>query len=259
MSVLKIKKEDGTWEVISGGSSNAGSVDIDLNGSNEGAANLINADTLGGRVAADYATQSFVMNKIAAAQLSGGESGNIDLSGYATKDDIAEITADSLGAIKISQIINDFTITEEGYVADARALKALNDNKIEMELVWEKADTTESMAAGSLPLTSSDFSHFMIDFIGRQPSLIIRNGTRYNCSYMLMGGRASGSTTNHDTTLTFYVREIDFRDTGTTNAVAVADCYYTYFLSDTNKWLAETRSNGAIVPYRIWGIRGIAA
>ena len=54
----------------------------------------IDADTLGGRPASDfapagnYATESFVTNKIAEAQLSGGD---VDLSGYATKDDIANI------------------------------------------------------------------------------------------------------------------------------------------------------------------------
>ena len=49
----------------------------------------MNADTLGGVPASDYATQSFVTNKIAEAQLSSG--GNIDLSGYATKDDLNKI------------------------------------------------------------------------------------------------------------------------------------------------------------------------
>lgn len=40
--------------------------------------------------AGDYATQSFVTNKIAEAQLS-GDGSEIDLTGYATKDDIANI------------------------------------------------------------------------------------------------------------------------------------------------------------------------
>ena len=50
---------------------------------------VINADTLGGLPADDYATQAFVANKIAEAQLGGG--GDIDLSGYATKDDLNNI------------------------------------------------------------------------------------------------------------------------------------------------------------------------
>lgn len=87
MPVLKIKKEDGTWGVIAGGNNvevdtslsiegmaadakvvgdaienlslqieDAGSIDIDLSGSNEGEANLLNADTLGGKLASEFAT-----------------------------------------------------------------------------------------------------------------------------------------------------------------------------------------------------------
>lgn len=63
----------------------------------------LNADTLGGIPADDYATESFVTNKIAEAQLGGG-SGEIDLSGYATKDELNLInnkiptTAEQVGA-----------------------------------------------------------------------------------------------------------------------------------------------------------------
>ena len=48
--------------------------------------NGVNLDVL----LAGKASESFVTNKIAEAQL-GGDSGNIDLSGFATKDDVANI------------------------------------------------------------------------------------------------------------------------------------------------------------------------
>ena len=49
-------------------------------------------EDVGAAPAGDYATESFVTNKIAEAQLSGGGSGeDIDLSGYATKDDLNKI------------------------------------------------------------------------------------------------------------------------------------------------------------------------
>lgn len=47
----------------------------------------INADTLGGRPAEEFATQNYVASEIAKAQL-GGDNNEIDLSGYATKDDV---------------------------------------------------------------------------------------------------------------------------------------------------------------------------
>ena len=50
----------------------------------------LNADSLAGIPAKDYATQTYVKNEIANAQFNGGgNSGNVDLSGFATKDDIA--------------------------------------------------------------------------------------------------------------------------------------------------------------------------
>ena len=96
MPVLKIKNEQGQWEAIAGGGSNvevdktlsvdgmaadakivgdaindlsidiseAGSIDIDLDGSNLGEANGINADTLGRIHATDYATISHVNQEV---------------------------------------------------------------------------------------------------------------------------------------------------------------------------------------------------
>ena len=51
-----------------------------------------------------YATETFVQNKISEAQLSGGGSGgSVDLSGYATKDDLK----DKLDATELPAAIND--------------------------------------------------------------------------------------------------------------------------------------------------------
>ena len=63
--------------------------------------NGVGLDALLENITGNYATQSFVTNKIAEAQLSGGGSGDIDLSGYATKDDLAGITPAKIGALPI--------------------------------------------------------------------------------------------------------------------------------------------------------------
>lgn len=52
-----------------------------------GEPNPVNADTLGGISADNFASKTFVQNKIAEAQLSGSD-GNVDLSGYATNDHV---------------------------------------------------------------------------------------------------------------------------------------------------------------------------
>ena len=46
----------------------------------------VNADTLGGKPADEFATQNYVAAEIAKAQLDGGD---VDLSGFATKDDVS--------------------------------------------------------------------------------------------------------------------------------------------------------------------------
>jgi len=86
---------------------NAGSITIDLEGADDGEVSLVNADTLGGKTeselsvakavdcdtlggisAEEYATENFVTDKIAEAQLSGEE---VDLTGYATEAYVSEV------------------------------------------------------------------------------------------------------------------------------------------------------------------------
>ena len=60
--------------------------------SNDIIINTIDADSLNGVPAKDWAQKSFVTSEIAKAQLGGGSgSGDIDLSGFATKDDLSNI------------------------------------------------------------------------------------------------------------------------------------------------------------------------
>ena len=81
--LIKNSNEDGDaiWADID-------TITVDLDNTNIGSPHNINADSLGGRPATDYATENYVLSKIAEAQLGGGDNGNIDLSGYATKEDL---------------------------------------------------------------------------------------------------------------------------------------------------------------------------
>ena len=202
-------------------------IDIDLDGSNEGEINLLNADTLGGHLPEYYATTEMVNN----------------------------ITPEDVGAINISNIINNFTTTDEGFVADARALKTLNDNKIEMELLWETA--ASSVADSTLTLTNGNFSHFLVDFYGLNQSRIIRAGSRVYCSYETVTGTAVDSSATKQTEITINTRLIDFRETRTTNTVPVGACYVTYYKTGMTDWSPTATNNSRVVPVKIWGIRGI--
>ena len=75
----------------------------------------------------EYATQSYVTTKIAEAQLSGGNgSGNIDLSGYATKDELAfkadiNHNHDSVYA-KISSLANYQTMVDQSLSTNSKTI-----------------------------------------------------------------------------------------------------------------------------------------
>lgn len=73
----------------------------------------LNADTLAGFPADSYASKTYVSNKIAEAQLGGGSGeGNIDLSGYATKDDLNALDAEDIDALPITggEVTGDLTV-----------------------------------------------------------------------------------------------------------------------------------------------------
>ena len=107
MPVLKIKN-NGVWEDISGASSQKNITDTTLTQEGVAADAKAVGEALDGKApVGNYATESFVTNKIAEAQL-GGDGSDIDLSGYATKDDLNAIDfpVDSVngksGAVELS-------------------------------------------------------------------------------------------------------------------------------------------------------------
>lgn len=70
-----------------------------------------------------------------------------NLTGYAT-----ETYVNNAVGVKVDKdnVVNNFTTTAAGYVADARALKVLNDEKLSMELLWENDSPASEFAARDL-------------------------------------------------------------------------------------------------------------
>ena len=93
----------------------------------------------------NFATQTFVTNKIAEAQL---DSGNVDLSGYATKDELNTKANISAIPTKTSQLTND-----SNYLT-AIPSEYITETELETELI-NKVDKTPVILFNSVSVTYS--------------------------------------------------------------------------------------------------------
>ena len=89
-----------------------------------------------------YATETYVQNKIAEASLSGGE---VDLSGYATKDDLNTKADKSAIPTKVSQLTND-----KGYLTSHQDISGKADKSyVDTELA-KKSNTSHTHSYNDL-------------------------------------------------------------------------------------------------------------
>lgn len=228
MPVLKIKKEDGTWEVVTGSSNveidpsleiegmaadakavgdaindlstdiaEAGAIDIDLGGSNSGEANTINADTLGGK----HESELSVANAI---------------------------NADSLGGILAEEYVK---------LSD---LENLDTSGISMELLWENASPTSVFAAQTVTL-NGEYDLYKIFFYGLNGSdlqvIDVVPNELFTFSYVRTYGKYKASG-----------REITW-DNG--NMVFSVGNYA------ASKSVEPSVQSDVAVPVKIYGIKGI--
>lgn len=93
--------------------------------------------------------------------------GDIDMNGQKlrglntpTKDDEAAtkgfVSSEIKTKVDKSSVVNNFTTTEEGFVADARALKTLNDSKQSMELIWENDSPVSEFGGRKIAMTLNE-------------------------------------------------------------------------------------------------------
>lgn len=116
----KLNKIEGALSVINNkAANNSGSADIDL--TDYAKKNDIPTKTSQLTNDSNFATESYVKNEIASAQLGAGDI-EVDLSGYATKDDLNKKADISAIPTKISQLTNDknyITSIPSEYVTDS--------------------------------------------------------------------------------------------------------------------------------------------
>lgn len=151
------------------------------------------------------------------------------------------------GDLPKSKIVNNFTTTEEGYVADARALKVLNDSKLSMELLWENPSPTSTFEPGIISVDLTKYDFFLVDFIYNiaDPSVVISGigpvGGYISCSWDFI--QPSNNT--------FAILNRTVHSKDKTSVTVKAGVRY-----QNNNTSAEV--NSVIVPCRIYGIKGVS-
>lgn len=139
------------------------------------------------------------------------------------------------------KVVNNFTTTEEGFVADARALKALNDSKLSMELLWENASPQSEFAKQTVSLDLSEYDMVEISFNLQTGVLAISHQLKCKVD----GGRVTASTPG---TTKYARRSTNVSMTG----INFGDC------SSYSSSNDATTTNGSLIPVYVYGIKGVS-
>lgn len=187
----------------------------------------------------------------------GGMTGSINMNGQkitglnspSTNDEVATKGYVDTNKVDKANVVNNLTTTASGYVADARALKTLND-KFDMDLLWQNASPTSSFGGTpnvTVPINGAPYHMFLIRY------KLQAGYSKYAMNICLKGdygwlsaAMGSAGTGGSDTMLVW--REL------AVNANSVV--FYNAMKSGKSLDNEPTEDNGWVVPYEIFGIKG---
>lgn len=146
----------------------------------------------------------------------------------------------------IPSIVNDFDTTAEGYVADARALKTLND-RFNVDLLWRNASPTSSFTNQTIQISGYSYNLFLIRYklnasYSKYAMDICLKGD-YGWLSVVMG---SAGTAGSDAVMVW--RELAI------NSGSIV--FYNAYKSGKSLDNEPTQDDGWVVPYEIYGIYG---
>lgn len=173
--------------------------------------------------------------------MGGGGGGTVDMDGLATKDDLNK-------KVDKTSVVNDFTVTEEGYVADARALKALNDGKLELELLYVNPKPSDDFAATSKPIPipgAADYDYFMITFDDSVSSVIRQKGKSVY-PFKITATKSEGLIW-----VNIYYRSLIISNDGLT----AGNCQHAQY--NGSKFNSLNTTAGHMRPHKIYGMKGV--
>lgn len=221
---IKFPGLEDTYVIPEGGS---GTIDIDLEGSNDGEVNTINADTLGGVPASEYITRDEV------GDLGGSDDISIDMEGVLEASP-SGVNADLLGG---------YSADHYATVESIANITPENIGAMSMELLWENASPTSEFAAQNVSIDLSQYSCIGILCYKITEPLILMG-------LQIFTKTTIGARIGINEGAKFVQRTIE---TITNDGVEFGQgaIYNTYAGSASG-------GNGYVIPYRIYGIKGVS-
>lgn len=156
---------------------------------------------------------------------------------------------DVSGKVDKANVVNNFTTTEEGFVADARALKVLNDSKMSMELLYENDSPTSLFGENKLSFSLSNSDEVVVEFLDN-PSDSYNRTISVRCK---VGKKTRASTMiDYDASvaMTMYARNF----TTIVSGIEFGECYVKVVNSSAN----GSVNNERMIPQRIYVIKGVS-
>ena len=148
-----------------------------------------------------------------------------------------------------SSVVNNFTTTAAGYVADARALKTLSDSKMSKVLLWENASPDSDFLAQTISLNLSGYAEIHI-VIGMSSN---EKRNTYVCIVKVGENSIMGSI---DCTSTEFGRWLSRKAIITETSITFDDSYR--IIVNHGTFSIEQKNNYSI-PLRIYGIKEVPA
>ena len=147
-----------------------------------------------------------------------------------------------------ANIVNNFTTTEEGYVADARALKTLND-KFNMDLLWQNESPTSTFDNQNITIDVSQYNLLVIRY-----RLCAADGyDLYDTAICVKGSRGWMSTAMGSGGQGGNYAFTAWRQWAVNSSGLIM--FYDAHRSSNNSH-AQEEDNTWLIPYQIYGIKG---
>lgn len=154
----------------------------------------------------------------------------------ATKGFVTESVKDKVNK---TNVVNNFVTTAEGYVADARALKVLNDNKTSIELVWENKLPENELGQYTYDIPELGDATFL------DIELRLSTTNSYTVTQRVRVGRAVNCMSDNNN------GKLSTRVISTTKDAMTVGDGYAY-----NTYGSYAPNNAVLIPVRAYAIRG---